>query len=331
MNVMLLAAGEGTRLRPYTLTLPKPAIPFLTLPLATHALGFLGDSKVDKLIVNTFYLPEKIHELFHSIPHGAKELIFSDEQGEILGSGGGLGKARAHFKGGGSFIMMNADEVILPSDSSILQKALEHHANTDALATLLVMEHSGVGTQFGGVWTDAQNKVRGFGKAPINGGSKGWHFVGVQILSERVFDYIPTTGASNILYDALTLGIEKGEQVEAFPFQCSWFETGNPVDFIEASKTCFEFLASHQDNFQKKALLKRFKKFSSEEISVKARGTAQYITAASAKVDENAVVNGLVVAGKNSKVEAGSRLENVILNDNSLVPANSDIKDSLVL
>lgn len=63
MNVMLLAAGEGTRLRPYTEILPKPAIPFLTIPLAAHALSFLRGFTIDKLVVNTFHLPHKIHEL----------------------------------------------------------------------------------------------------------------------------------------------------------------------------------------------------------------------------------------------------------------------------
>ncbi|UOF00540.1 sugar phosphate nucleotidyltransferase [Bdellovibrio reynosensis] len=331
MNVMLLAAGEGTRLRPYTLTLPKPAIPFLTLPLAAHALAFLGKTPIDKLVVNTFHLPGKIHELFHSLSHGAKDLIFSDEVGEILGSGGGLSKARAHFIGGGHFVMMNADEVILPAEPDILEKALAHHIESDALATLLVMNHAGVGTQFGGVWADSKNGVRGFGKASINGGNKGWHFVGVQILSERVFDYLPKEGVSNILYDALTAAIQNGEHVEAFPFECSWFETGNPKDFLEASETCFEYLVAHQSCFQKDALETRIKKYGKDQIQVRARGTGKYIIAESAKVDESAVIEGLLVAGPQSFIGPGSKLKNVIVNTNGSVPAGAEISDSILL
>lgn len=331
MNVMLLAAGEGTRLRPYTYTLPKPAIPFLTLPLAAHALAFLGNTPLDKLVVNTFHLPGKIHELFHSLSHGAKELVFSDEVGEILGSGGGLSKARDHFKDGGAFVMMNADEVILPADINILEKALAHHIESDAIATLLVMNHSGVGTQFGGVWADSKNSVRGFGKTPINGGNKGWHFVGVQILSERVFDYLPKEGVSNILYDALTGAIQNGEHVEAFPFECSWFETGNPKDFLEASEVCFDYLAEHQSCFQKEALESRLKKYGKENIQVNLHGTGKFLAADSAKIDASIAVEGLVVAGPHSVIGPGCKLKNVVVNANASVAPNTEISDALVL
>ena len=175
MNVMLLAAGEGTRLRPYTNILPKPAIPFLNIPLAAHSLSFLNDIAIDKLVVNTFHLPEKVHTLFQRLPHGAKELYFSDEVGEILGNGGGLGKAAKYFAGGGDFIMMNSDEVILPVDPFVMKKAIEKHKASNAICTLMVMDHPGVGTQFGGVWADANNLVKGFGKDAVPDTKKAWH------------------------------------------------------------------------------------------------------------------------------------------------------------
>ncbi|MEN0059184.1 MAG: sugar phosphate nucleotidyltransferase [Bdellovibrio sp.] len=263
MNVMLLAAGEGTRLRPYTLTVPKPAMPFLGVPLAAHALSFLHSLSIDKLVVNTYHLPEKIHELFHSFSAYSSHLHFSDEKGELLGSGGGLGNARSHFIHGGDFVLMNADEVILPQDPLIMQKALEQHRQSQALATLMVMEHPGVGSQFGGVWTSSDSRtVAGFGKTPPSANTKGWHFVGVQILSDRVFKYIPASGPSNILYDCLVQGIQNGERVEAFPFQCTWFETGNPQDFFAAEKECQNFLKSSSEDYRKHALQKCLSLFS---------------------------------------------------------------------
>ncbi|RYZ68331.1 MAG: mannose-1-phosphate guanyltransferase, partial [Proteobacteria bacterium] len=91
MNVMLLAAGEGTRLRPHTLIRPKPTIPFLNLPLAAYPLSLLEDMRVDRLVVNTFHLPTKVVDLFINLNHGARKLHFSHEINQIMGSGGGLG------------------------------------------------------------------------------------------------------------------------------------------------------------------------------------------------------------------------------------------------
>ncbi len=331
MNVMLLAAGEGTRLRPYTLTLPKPAIPFLTVPLAAHSLSFLRGNKIEKLVVNTFHLPQKIHELFHNLPLQSQSLHFSNEVGEILGSGGGLGKAREHFLGGGDFVMMNADEVILPKDALILKKALEHHHKSGALATLMVMDHPDVGTHFGGVWADSNNNVLGFGKTPTPGSHKGWHFVGVQILSERVFDYIPSSGASNILYDALTVAIQKGEQVQAFPFECAWFETGNPKDFIEATQKCLRHLSEDANSFQKEALVHTLNDFASEAAKIQKKDSGYWMISESAKIEDSVLCEGILVVGQGASVGQNCLLKNVIVAPGIAIPANTEAADSLFL
>ncbi|WII72696.1 sugar phosphate nucleotidyltransferase [Bdellovibrio sp. 22V] len=331
MNVMLLAAGEGTRLRPYTTVLPKPAIPFLTVPLAAHSLGFLRGNKINKLVVNTYHLPRKIHELFHRLPHKAESLHFSNETDQILGSGGGLNKAREHFIGGGDFILMNADEIILPRDSSILQKAIQHHKQSGALSTIMVMDHPGVGTQFGGVWTDERNQVLGFGKNAFPNAFKAWHFIGVQILSERIFDYLPKEGESNILYDAVTAAIQKGELVQAYPFDCSWFETGNPQDFLEASKKCFTYLNSPQNSFQKDALLATLQDFAPKSIKISSEFGGQRVISENARIDISAQISGLFCAGPGSSVASDCQLENVIVGDGVQVPAGTKAANTLLL
>lgn len=331
MNVMLLAAGEGTRLRPFTNILPKPAMPFLTVPLAAHALGFLRELEINKLVVNTYHLPQKIHELFHSLPHGARELHFSDEKEEILGSGGGLGNARKHFVSGGDFIMMNADEVILPKDSGVLQKAVAAHKASGALATLMTINHPGVGTQFGGVWANQNNQVQGFGKSSFPGSAQAWHFVGVQILSERIFDYITPKGASNILYDALTAGIAAGDVVQVFPFECSWFETGNFKDFLEASKECIRYLSQNEFTFQKSSLQATLNRFASNPLKVASDDTVLRAVSANAKIDTSADIQGVLVVGSGGSVGAGCRLHNVIVANGVAIPANTDASDTFLL
>ncbi|MNJ91199.1 glucose-1-phosphate adenylyltransferase [compost metagenome] len=329
MNVMLLAAGEGTRLRPYTLTLPKPAIPFLNVPLAAHSLSFLHGVDVDKLVVNTYHLPSKIHELFKSLPHPAKELHFSDEAGEILGSGGGLGKARSHFLGGGDFVMMNADEIILPRDSEVMKKAQAQHKKNQNIATIMVMDHPGVGTQFGGVWTDANNKVLGFGKTPLPGAVKAWHFIGVQFLSEKVFSFIPQEGPSNILYDSLVAAITQGFRVEAFPFECQWFETGNPQDFLEATQACLEILKSGQSP-AKECLARTLAQYhgTSEVTSV---SQADVLNNSKSLIPTSAKISGFVCLSEGAKLPASCELQNVIVGKNVVIPEGTKTQDTLIL
>lgn len=331
MNVMLLAAGEGTRLRPYTYTLPKPAIPFLNLPLASHSLGFLGDLQINKLVVNTFHLPEKIHSLFHRIPHQAKELHFSDEVGEILGNGGGLGKARAHFQDGGDFIMMNSDEVILPKDSSVVQKAIAQHKASGAIATIMVMEHPGVGTQFGGVWANQNNQVKGFGKTAIPETTKAWHFIGVQILSEKIFQYVPQTGASNILYDVVAAAIANGETVQCFPFESTWFETGNISDFLEATEKCIHFLLDPQITFEKEALERVLQRYANSKMLAQNLDGAQVHFSSEACIDTQSKLNGFVCFAEGSRLADNCKLKNVVVGEGVQIPPGTQAENILIL
>lgn len=248
MNVLILAAGEGTRLRPYTLQMPKPAIPFLTVPLACYSLSLFENIKIENLVANTFYLPDQVQSLFRRLNYPSKKLCFSEESGQILGSGGGIHNAGKYLMGG-DFIVMNGDEVILPSQPGLLQEMLDFHRWHKGLATLMVMDHAEVGKKFGGAWvkqgqTEGQEKVSCFSKTQPSPDLKGYHFVGVMIFSERIFSYFKDQIVEeNILYETLTKAMSLGEEVYVHKANPIWFETGNPVDFTAATQFCVDELS----------------------------------------------------------------------------------------
>lgn len=227
--------------------------------------------------------------------------------------------------------MMNADEVILPKDSDVLKMAIATHKQTNALATLLVMDHPEVGTQFGGVWTSAHGKIEGFGKNPFCNATKAWHFVGVQILSERIFNYIPTSGASNILYDAVTLGIAKGELAQVFPMDCSWFETGNPKDFLNASEICVRYLLNEKDSYQSVCLQRTLDKFAGSSFKVFDDKKSHGIISSAAHVDKNTNREGLFIIGSESSVGANCNLKNVIIGPSVCIPENTNASDTIII
>ncbi len=248
MNVMMLAAGEGTRLRPYTLEKPKPAIPFFSVPLACYSLSLLDTLKIDKLVVNTYHLPQNIELLFKKITPQWKSLHFSPEVGQLLGSGGGIHNAKKFLQGGGDFFVVNADEVILPHEVKILNDMMAFHKRHKGIATLMTMDHPEVGEKFGGAWLNEGTQVQCFSKkAPGPHAPRGQHFVGVMILSDKIFSYFkPQIVEENILYETLTAAMAAGEDVHAFQVQAEWFETGNPVDFMKATEACLNALQNER-------------------------------------------------------------------------------------
>ncbi len=332
MNLMLLAAGEGARLRPYTLHRPKPAIPFLNIPLAAYPLAFLEDLKINRLVVNTFYLPTKIVDLFVQMNHGARRLYFSHEVDQMLGSGGGLGAAREYFKANDNLIMMNADEVILPLEKGLLAKALEQHQKNKAFCTLLTMDHEGVGTKFGGVWLDHENKVRGFGKnTPGVGCIKAEHFIGVQILSGKIFEYLPTGTPSNILYDAVTKAIQDDLLVERYKVDCHWYETGNPMDFLKATGEALSILANKSDSYAQKYLRRTLERFSQEAPIIESTEGLISLRTASSVIEKETHLSGFVVLGAQSKIKTSSKLKNVVIGDRVHVATGTEAQDLIFL
>ncbi|MFZ4402958.1 MAG: sugar phosphate nucleotidyltransferase [Pseudobdellovibrionaceae bacterium] len=263
MKAFILAAGEGTRLRPHTLTCPKPAIPFLNVPLAFYSFGLLDEIQPEQIILNTYHLPDKIHALSALAPSWAKNKIsFSDEK-VLLGSAGGLKYAERFFNSDEDLILLNGDEVILPHTKDFLKPAIDFHRQNNNLATLLVMKHPEVGSKFGGVWTNSKQEVLGFGKNPADWTHpydfsstppEPWHYIGVQILNKKIFELIPPDLELNIFYDVLIKNLSA--KVSVFPVQCHWFETGNSEDFLAASEQCLQLLKEQKSFYLQDFLTK---------------------------------------------------------------------------
>lgn len=317
MKIMMLTAGEGTRLRPHTLALPKPAIPFLNVPLFLHGIRFLEEVVPSQVIFNTFHLPEKLKATVQSYSYPFA-YQFSDEH-VLLGSGGGLGKARDFFHQEEDFILMNGDELILPDAAGQLLKALDFHRRHGNIATLLVTENSEVGKKFGGVWVDKENTIKGFGKQRVENSEKGFHYIGVGIFSKRIFDFIPLTGESNILYDNLMKSFDLGHKASAFPLNCHWYETGNETDFKQATWSCLDKLDS--STYSAQFLLQTIQRYSPD---------SSFITSSTAKIlkHKTAQINTLCVKSYgvfNEKAQAseGLILEKVICGKGVSVTENA--------
>lgn len=329
MKVMILAAGEGTRFRPHTLTLPKPAIPFLGVPLAFHSLALFSDLGSLDLVINTYHLPKKIKQTYAAIENKVHSLQFSDEAGFILGSGGGLKRAQSLLKPVDPFFMMNADEVILPVQSQILEKAYQYHLQSKNISTLLVMKHPLVGSKFGGVWTQ-EDQVIGFGKVSPAKETQAWHFLGIQILSPVVFQFLPENKESNILYDGLTQALQNGHQVGIFEVDAKWFETGNPQDFLLATKECLQHY-QNQDTYGK-TLQRTISNFAGEKFQLLKQEDSLCLAAeTSLSRLSDLSFEGYNVIGRNLVCHGPVKVQNsVIGNDQSLLPGEK-VSDSILI
>jgi mannose-1-phosphate guanylyltransferase len=107
-RALLLAGGEGTRLRPLTLNTPKCLVPIHRKPLLGLWLDLLFEAGIDRALVNTSYLPEKVRAFCAASPWAARIDLVHEEK--LLGTGGTL-RANADYFSQGTFFMAHADNL----------------------------------------------------------------------------------------------------------------------------------------------------------------------------------------------------------------------------
>lgn len=234
MNVMLLAAGLGTRFKPVTFKYPKPAVPFLNVPMGLYQFQYLKFLEINRLVVNTFHISEKIESLYRNQPYYKKEIYFSHETGQILGGAGGLKKAAHLMKKNEPILLMNADEVYFAKEKDFLKKALNHHVQNKNLSTVVVMAHPEAGKKFGALWANENHTVKDISKTAQHPELKPWHCIGPIFLAWEVLDLISENQEANIFYDVLLKELPQ-EKVQVFPIETRWYETGNPKDYFDAT------------------------------------------------------------------------------------------------
>ena len=109
-SAMVLAAGLGTRMRPYNGHIPKPLVAVGGKSLIDHGLDRLAEAGVECAIVNVHHLADSLEK--HLAARQRPHIVISDERSELLGTGGGIAKALPQL-GGAPFFLVNSDTLWL--------------------------------------------------------------------------------------------------------------------------------------------------------------------------------------------------------------------------
>lgn len=220
---MILAAGFGSRLWPLTEDRTKPAVPFLDKPLVAYAVEYVRSFGIRDVVVNLHHCPESVRE---ALGDGSKydvSIAYSFEP-EILGTGGALDKVR-ELLDDDDFVVVNG-KIVTDLD---LGAAIEAHKERKAIATLVLAPNERR-EHFTIVRVDDDGRMLGYAGFPDDdrnrdaGGPAPLMFTGIQVLSPRIFDYIPRGVFSHTTSDAFPAAIEAAELVLCHVERGEWRE-----------------------------------------------------------------------------------------------------------
>ncbi|WP_169728891.1 sugar phosphate nucleotidyltransferase [Desulfatirhabdium butyrativorans] len=182
MIAMILAAGYGKRLQPYSLATPKPLFPIAGRPILDHILHRLEAAGCTAAIINTHHLADQIKQFIEGNTYRMPVHLIHEP--EILGTAGAIRNAAAFFDAE-PFLVINAD-IFTDIDLASVYKA---HLQNGALATMVLIDWPEINT----VRVDDGGWVRGFAAAdePYGGDFQSATFSGIQVLDPKVLSWIP--------------------------------------------------------------------------------------------------------------------------------------------
>ena len=293
-QAVVLAAGEGSRIRPLTRYQPKPMLRVAGRPILEYPLDALDAFGVEEVAMVVGHAKTRIQNHFGDDYRGL-DLTYLTQQSQ-LGSGHALQVAAGRVSD--EFLVVNGDNVI---DEAMVRGTAERYAESGATAALAVTsapdatEYGTVGVRDGLV--DRIDESDDGGSGRVN--------TGVYAFDESIFDALDRTGFESG-ERPLTAAIDelRGPVVAAAP-NGVWFDSSYPWDLLETNET---LLYSHPDLV-----------------------AADRPVDGSARVHESAVIGDHVLVGPDCKVSAGAVVRNgTCLHASTTVGENAVLEGSIV-
>ncbi|MBW1993682.1 MAG: nucleotidyltransferase family protein, partial [Deltaproteobacteria bacterium] len=223
MKAMILAAGLGTRLLPFTQTTPKPLFPIAGRCVLETIIDALQKAGCESIIVNTHHLAHKIQAFISenefTIP------VYTRYEPEILGTAGAIRNVE-RFWDHRPFFVVNSDIVTDIDFGAVYRFHLSH---PDPV-TMVLYDYAEINT----VAVNGCGFVVGFDTSAAGDSTVKRTFTGIQVLDPKVLGLIPRGRYSSSidLYRKLIL---KGDKIRAFlPKNCTWMDIGTPERYRDA-------------------------------------------------------------------------------------------------
>jgi NDP-sugar pyrophosphorylase family protein len=327
VKAVVLVGGEGTRLRPLTLTTPKPLLPIANQPHLERQLAWLAGHGVDEVVLSMGYLPDAFRrhftgDVFHA-PNGTDVTLRYAVEDEPLGTAGAI-----------RFAAEGIDERVIVCNGDVLTHLdlgamVAFHAAQGAEATISLTQVEDP-SAFGVVPTQADGSVIAFvekpapGKAPSN-----WINAGTYVLEPQFFDRIPPR--LNVSVERETFPRMLAEPGLLYGYQSDgyWLDIGTPEKYLQAHADVLAGELGRPPAPEAREASPGVWLQGDASIDPAARVDAPVLIGEGARVEADAEVRASVI-GAGAVVEARCQLSGAVVHAGARVSHGSSVQDSVV-
>ncbi|WP_019629134.1 sugar phosphate nucleotidyltransferase [Actinomadura atramentaria] len=303
MEAILLVGGRGTRLRPLTISTPKPLLPTAGVAFLAHQLARASALGVTRIVFATSYRAEMFEAAFGSHAYGVELCYVSERQ--PLGTGGAIRNAATALESGPAdpVLILNGD--ILSGHD--VKAQVELHTSADAAVTLHLTEVEDP-SRFGVVPTDADGRVTAFLEKTARPLTNQVN-AGCYVFRRAAIDTIEEGEVVSVERETFPSLIASGATVMGYVESAYWLDVGTPEAFVQGSRDL---------------VLGRL-----ASPAMPGR-PGQRLVLDRAVVAPGAVVRGGTTVGRGAVIEAGATVIGSVLLDDAFVAEGATVRDSVL-
>ncbi|MBC7328709.1 NDP-sugar synthase [bacterium] len=230
MKAIILAGGEGKRLRPLTSTIPKVSLPICNKPIIYHLLSSLAKQKIiDSVVLSLGYLGEKVLNSLSKYQFNLSLNYFFER--EPLDTGGATKFAASQIDG--DFFLINGD-IICDVDYSDMYT---FHKRKKADVTILTVKVEDI-APFGSIQFDGFFRVREF-REKVEEHRSGFVNGAIYLMNRKSLSYFPP-GKCSLEKEVFPLLLSKGAKIYSFLYFGYWMDVGDRNRYIQIHKDALE-------------------------------------------------------------------------------------------
>lgn len=299
-DAVILVGGLGTRLRPLTLSAPKPMLPTAGVPFLTHVISRLREAGITHIVLGTSFQAEVFEEHFGDGSALGVELEYVVET-EPLGTGGGIRNVADALRGD-TVLVFNGDNLV----GVDLVELVAEHKKRDADVTLCLTRVEDP-RAFGCVPTDAEGRVTAFLEKDPNPVTDQIN-AGLYVFRREIIDTIPTGRPVSVERETFPDVLASGAYVYGHVREGYWRDFGTPADFVAGSADLVRGIAPSP--------------------AVVAPGEALVLEGA--EVEPSATLSGGTTIGRRVVVGADAVVDGSVVFDGARIAAGAVVRRSVV-
>ena len=321
MKAVIMAGGEGTRLRPLTCCRPKPMVPVANKPVMEHIVELLKKYNITDIAATLQYMPDLIREYFEDgDAFGVRMRYYIEDK--PLGTAGSVKNAEAFLDD--TFLVISGDAL---TDID-LKSALEFHRDRNSMATL-VLKRVDIPLEYGVVVTDPIGRIIRFLEKP------SWSEVfsdtantGIYILSPEIFSYIKPGAVFDFSKDLFPILLKENRRMFGYITEDYWCDIGDIGAYLQAEADILD--GKVRVSIPGQELDKGIWIGSGTEIGPGVKLNAPCLIGSGCHVGEDSEIGGYSVIGDNNVISGQCGIKRSITWKNCSIGSKSQLRGSIL-